>query len=657
MIAVAISKIPNLTTNFWLDVRKLRCILTFLLLMSLAAAYAQVNYKHFIIRARHDLSEGHFTDAMLMLNKAIESQPGNFEAFFLRGVAKYNLDDLNGARADFDKTLELHPLYIRALQYRGICNQRLENHDGALDDFAKVIEIDPFNAEVYSARAVTYLQIARYDDALNDNDMALSIKPKLVMALVNRGIAKSHLNRYSEAIDDLDEALKLDIFNSDIYFKRALVNARADSNKLAIKDLNMALKLDNDNPLYYFNRAVTNLHLGDTTAAMADYEIVNQLDKRNALTYFNRGILYAIKKDYGNALQMFDYVTQINPKNIYGYFNRSMVYCEMKRWSDAETDLNKVIQLKPDFVGAWINRAAVRYEKGDEKAASIDRRHALYLMTRDEKSNADSKYQQYADSAYISKIISFESDFVNSANMLNLPQYANAEIVLFPDFVLTVIPNDEYVFIDGKKRFYINTELVKVNETLPFKLAVQNSNNSVMPAAIAKNDFSKADDDMQRLLKAMLLHRDAQYAVAKKLYSSISTGKYRIYGILNLSAMLYEEMMGQSEQPGFGQTPTYQGKFDNIIDMLSNALSVDDKNPYVWFNLGNMHLRNKEYNRAIDDYSKAIAFNPDLAEAYYNRALTLVFIGEEGLAAADLSRAGELGVAEAYQVLKRYTGK
>ena len=639
--------------NFWPDLKKLKYILSFLLVLAAVFAEAQVNYKHFIIKARHDLSEGRFTDAMLMLNKAIENQPGNFEAYFLRGMAKYNLEDLNGAMADLDKTLALHPLYINALHYRGICHQRLGHHNAALDDFAQVVKIDPYNAEIYAARAVTYLQMGRYEDALNDNDMALSVKPNMVMALINRGVAKGYLNRYEEAISDLDKALQLDIFNADIYFKRAMVNAHADSNTVALNDLNEALKLDDANPLYYYNRATTYLHLGDTTAALADYERVNELDKRNALTYFNRGILYAIRKDYRNALQMFDYVTQINPKNIYGYFNRSMVYCEMKRWADAEGDLNRVIQLKPDFVGAWINRAAVRYEKGDAKAASIDRRHALYLMTRDETSNVKSKYKQYADSTYLSKIISFESDFVNNANLLNLPQYANSEIVPFPDFVLTAIPNDEYKFIDGKKRFYINADLVKANETLPFKLAVQNGNNSVMPASITKKDFAGADADLRCLLEAMLMHRDAQYAEARNLYSTVKSDQYRVYSALNLSALLYEEM--EEENMGsLGKPSSRDGKLAGIIDMLSRSLSVDDRNPYIWFNLGNMHLRNKEFNRAIDDYSEAISRNTELAEAYYNRALTLIYIDEVELAASDLSRAGELGISEAYQVLKRF---
>ncbi len=636
--------------------RKTRYILTLFLLMSFVFADAQVNYRHFVTRARHELAEGRFADAMTMLNKAIGMQPNNFEGYFLRGLAKYNLHDLNGACADFDKTLALHPLYIHALQYRGICNQKLNNHEAALADFAQVIEVDPFNADVYSARAVTFLQLARYQDAIDDNDMALSIKPNLVMAYVNRGIAKSNLDRYEEALNDIDKAAQLDVFNPDVYFKRAMVNAYADSSKAALADLDKALDLDDKNPLYYYNRATTYLQLGDTTAAMDDYETVNKLDKRNALTYFNRGVLYAKLNDYQNALLMFDYVTQINPKNIYGYFNRSMVYCELKQWKNAESDLSKVIQLKPDFVGAWMNRAAVRYEKGDEQAANADRRHAMFLVKQKERNAMTPAWNKYSDSTYLRKLISFESDFVNNDNMLNLPQYANAEIKPFPDFVLTAMLNEEYVFVDGKKRFYIDVKLISLNEKLPFKLVVQNSNNGIMPNSISQADFPKADTDVGHLLKAMLYHRDGWYDGAKKMYVSALAGDCREYGLLNLSAMMYEEME-QNATPVIGERCETDMNLDTVIGLLSANIAKNRDNPFVWFNMGNMHLRNKEYNRAIDDFSEAIRLNAELAEAYYNRALTLIFIEETELAVPDLSRAGELGISEAYLVLKRYANK
>jgi len=49
-----------------------------------------------------------------------------------------------------------------------------------------------------------------------------------------------------------------------------------------------------------------------------------------------------------------------------------------------------------------------------------------------------------------------------------------------------------------------------------------------------------------------------------------------------------------------------------------------------------------------------VAIDPNFAEAFYNRAITLIYLKNTKDACLDLSRAGELGVQEAYIVIKRF---
>ena len=55
------------------------------------------------------------------------------------------------------------------------------------------------------------------------------------------------------------------------------------------------------------------------------------------------------------------------------------------------------------------------------------------------------------------------------------------------------------------------------------------------------------------------------------------------------------------------------------------------------------------------DFGKAIELNPEFAEAYYNRGLTHIFLGQTKAGLADLSKAGELGLFKAYNIIKRHT--
>ena len=58
---------------------------------------------------------------------------------------------------------------------------------------------------------------------------------------------------------------------------------------------------------------------------------------------------------------------------------------------------------------------------------------------------------------------------------------------------------------------------------------------------------------------------------------------------------------------------------------------------------------------AADDYTKAIELNPFFAEAYYNRGLLQIYMKDTRKGCLDISKAGELGIAEAYEVLKSYS--
>ena len=57
---------------------------------------------------------------------------------------------------------------------------------------------------------------------------------------------------------------------------------------------------------------------------------------------------------------------------------------------------------------------------------------------------------------------------------------------------------------------------------------------------------------------------------------------------------------------------------------------------------------------AIQDWDKAIALNPENDDAYYSRGLLKLALGEKNGACLDLSKAGELGKAEAYPLISKH---
>jgi tetratricopeptide (TPR) repeat protein len=62
----------------------------------------------------------------------------------------------------------------------------------------------------------------------------------------------------------------------------------------------------------------------------------------------------------------------------------------------------------------------------------------------------------------------------------------------------------------------------------------------------------------------------------------------------------------------------------------------------------------QDFKTAISYYDQAIAIDNDFAEAYFNRGLTYIYIGENEKGIADLSKAGELGIYQAYNLISRF---
>jgi tetratricopeptide (TPR) repeat protein len=55
----------------------------------------------------------------------------------------------------------------------------------------------------------------------------------------------------------------------------------------------------------------------------------------------------------------------------------------------------------------------------------------------------------------------------------------------------------------------------------------------------------------------------------------------------------------------------------------------------------------------VSCYTQAIGIKPDFGEAYYNRGLVYMRLGNRPSGVNDLSKAGELGILPSYTVLKR----
>jgi tetratricopeptide (TPR) repeat protein len=97
--------------------------------------------------------------------------------------------------------------------------------------------------------------------------------------------------------------------------------------------------------------------------------------------------------------------------------------------------------------------------------------------------------------------------------------------------------------------------------------------------------------------------------------------------------------------------------YSDAIDDMEAAVQILPDLPYLYFNLGNLYCLSKEHVKSIENYTKAIELYAYMGDAYFNRGLVLIYLKDKEKGCIDLSRAGELGVQDAYSVIKKYCEK
>lgn len=96
-----------------------------------------------------------------------------------------------------------------------------------------------------------------------------------------------------------------------------------------------------------------------------------------------------------------------------------------------------------------------------------------------------------------------------------------------------------------------------------------------------------------------------------------------------------------------GITETNEGKFDEALHSLSRAVGLKPDDSVAYFSLAVVYHNMNELSTAYDNYSKAIEHNPNMIDAYFNRAQTILLDKDAGeirlnMALKDFQKAAEL---------------
>lgn len=656
---------------------KLLAIILVLLATTLLDAKAQLNKSYFYTRGREYIVEGKYRQAIESLNILLRSHPDQEEGYFLRGVAKYNLNDLHGSMRDFSLVLEKNEVYTLAYQYRGIVRSRLGLYDEALQDFKAAIEMRPNFAGSYYSRAVTLFLNQQFDAAIKDYDTFIRLEPLSVDGYVNRGNAKLYIKDTVAAMKDFNRAIQVNPYHDDGFLRRGVLLLAQGETEKGINDINTALKIDSTTAIGYFYRGMGHNTLGNIELALNDFDRAIEHDPTNSVAIFNRAILRSQIGDYNRAIEDYELVVNQNPQNVLVYYNRAAVYAQIGEFHKAIADYSKAIEIYGDFANAYLYRSSLKATLGDKKGYAADKKKAEQLIQEYRNTLHKEGDSAFADtSARFSSIINFNADF-DDQNLSRLNSRTLNKYRPLPMYRITMMSKKDSILTHDPTAFHNEEyriamlELGDENLALTYKQS-DLQNWQLMEKEIKYSSNTQSNNLSQNLISevfnlGVLNTLMRQYSTAMDYYSFLISEDTK-NGLVYLNRAVTEAEMTEflASLQGDYQSVSVQNNpaerlhavkndkevnFDKVFSDLRSAARLMPTMAHIYYNLGYMYTVKGDLPLAVENYTKAIELYQYFGEAYYNRGLVQLTLHEKEKGALDLSRAGELGIQNAYTAI------
>lgn len=683
-----------------------RQLLTLLwaLVLTVAPLWGQIDVEHVISIGRNALYFNDYVVSIGYFNQAIDTRPWLADPYFYRAVAKVNLEDYKGAEQDATLCLERNPFISRAYLLRGIARQNLNLTTEAIADYKQGLKLAPDNLGMHLNLSLAQTQLKQYDDAERSIDELLRYWAKNKDAYTLRANIALERGDTTLALSRIEESLAIDSLQPMPYKMKAQILANRDNLPPAVEALDKAIDLEPREANLYTHRGILYYRQNKLREAMKDYNQALDLDPRNRVALHNRALLRQLVGESNLALEDWDRIVTAEPKNYIARYNRALLAQRLGQPQKALTDLDVVLAQYPSFAEGFIFRSELRKKLGNTKGAERDYWHAWDLhQNKDYRASARGRAIRNKDNQ--TRLSGDES--IDKYNMLVeekpslVPEklrYSSAARGRVQDREVQVEPQGALYLTyfasedpEGKPQSgatYHADLLVQFNRRidLAHPLRLQSHNQALAPKQIEwlraelsgregaddagyylhrgiiyslLQDYEQAITDFDRAVS-----RDSSLALAY-FARSIASQRRRLVEVSRGAETTASTEVSASRGlvttgPG-GQMVTPIDKpalrpintSTSVLTDLNRTIELAPEFAYAYYNRALLYGQTGEVEAALRDYNRAIALAPRLVEAYYNRGLLYLSQGKTKEGIADLSQAGQWGLYEAYNIIKR----
>ncbi len=684
----------NLSSRRSSRLRKL--LLSFTLAACSTNAFSQVNAEQVMNIGRNVLSMDDYMLAIHYFNQAIKAKPYLSDPYFFRAIAKLSLDDYKGAEEDCSLALERNKFKTEAYKVRGFARQCLGLDSLAITDYDIGLSYNPIDKYFLFYKAVAQTELKKYDQADSTFSTLLKQYPRFEEGFAARGRLKIERGDTLGALADLDKATDISKSLINPYLMKAEIAWKRKDWEEAGKNMDAAVRLRPEVADLYVNRAFIRYNSDDFFGAMSDYNYALELEPANTSALFNRALLRYEVRDLTRAEEDLSSVLRLDPKNFHALYNRGLIRLELKKYKEAISDFSDISRKYPKFYPVYYAMAEARRDMGDMRQAmqlvhhadelikkyvsnpeknALDRPTIAAAETKDARGRDSNEEESEIEvmekfNRLVTVSNAVESQLSYNEKIKGRVQDRNVQVEAEPLYALSFTPapitlrsvSNYFRELDDlnqqhyvNRQFYLNpgtpssgdesstAQLFKYAEDLESVISSGRARPiDYLALGITYSMLKNYPEAIDRLSRAITI--DPRFTVA---YMARAFARYA-----NANAPLVSEAKPSGEQ-SLPEIKPQLSAIQSAISDLDQALSLNPRLVFAWFNKGVIFYEAGDFTSAIQCFNEALKTDPEFGQAYFNRGLSYLRSGNKNQAFADLSKAGELGVLASYNILKR----
>jgi tetratricopeptide (TPR) repeat protein len=182
------------------------------------------------------------------IQKAIEIEPANADAYYLKGMALMENEKMNLATESFQRAVTINQGHYDALMQLGYIWEK-KDQKMAIEYFKSAVKANKLSTEALYNLGLLYQENDQPTKAIESYEMILKLDSSNKLAIYNIGYVNLvYLNKYSEGANWFTKVIKIDPDYSDALFNRGYCFELLKEKEKARLDYMQVLKLNVNDP-------------------------------------------------------------------------------------------------------------------------------------------------------------------------------------------------------------------------------------------------------------------------------------------------------------------------------------------------------------------------------------------------------------------------